>query len=155
MNCQLFSTGFNSGDFGGNGTRVMLPGVGSFFETLTQRSDTELSQQIDEQRSFLASQDDGLHFSKFCHCGEGCETCSHGRWTFALKKLMAPSRVRAEIRPREILLSSTAIRARGQLASTANGQYEAICFSTCPDPRTERDGRKEQSPFQHRVCGRR
>jgi hypothetical protein len=24
---------FNSGDFGGNGTRVMLPGTGSFFET--------------------------------------------------------------------------------------------------------------------------
>ena len=32
MNCQMFSTGFNSGDFGGNGRSVMLPGTGSFFE---------------------------------------------------------------------------------------------------------------------------
>jgi hypothetical protein len=33
MNCQIFSTGLSSGDFGGNGKRVMLSGIGSFFET--------------------------------------------------------------------------------------------------------------------------
>ena len=27
MNCQMFSTGFNSGDFDGKGSRVMLSGV--------------------------------------------------------------------------------------------------------------------------------
>jgi hypothetical protein len=27
MNCQIFSTGFNLGDFGGNGMSVMLPGT--------------------------------------------------------------------------------------------------------------------------------
>ena len=31
--CEIFSTGFNSGDFGGNGMSVMLSGTGSFFET--------------------------------------------------------------------------------------------------------------------------
>jgi hypothetical protein len=30
---KIFSTGFNSGDFGGNGMSVMLPGTGSFLET--------------------------------------------------------------------------------------------------------------------------
>jgi len=29
----IFSTGLSSGDFGGNGKRVMLSGTGSFFET--------------------------------------------------------------------------------------------------------------------------
>ena len=30
MNCQMFSTGFNSGDLGGSGMRVMLSGMASF-----------------------------------------------------------------------------------------------------------------------------
>ena len=29
MNCQMFSTGFSSGDFAGSGIRVMLLGTGS------------------------------------------------------------------------------------------------------------------------------
>ena len=33
MNCQMFSTGLSSGDFGGNGKSVMLSGTGSFAET--------------------------------------------------------------------------------------------------------------------------
>ena len=33
MNCQMFSTGLSSGDFGGNGKSVMLSGVESLFET--------------------------------------------------------------------------------------------------------------------------
>ena len=33
MNCQIFSTGLSSGDFGGNDTSVMLGGTGSVFET--------------------------------------------------------------------------------------------------------------------------
>src|ERR1700730_8957230 len=32
MNCQMFSTGLSSGDFGGNGKSVMLSGMGGFFE---------------------------------------------------------------------------------------------------------------------------
>ena len=46
----------------------------------------------------------------------------------------APSRFRAGIRLTEIVLSLPAICARGQVAQTANAQYEAIRFSTCPDP---------------------
>jgi ornithine carbamoyltransferase len=45
MNCQIFSTGLSSGDFGGSDTSVMLGGTGSIFETchpafngLTKRS---------------------------------------------------------------------------------------------------------------------
>ncbi len=30
MNCQMFSTGFNSGHLGGNGMMVMLAGTSSF-----------------------------------------------------------------------------------------------------------------------------
>jgi hypothetical protein len=33
MNCEIFSTGLNLGDFGGNGKSVMLSGTGSFVET--------------------------------------------------------------------------------------------------------------------------
>src|SRR6202030_586153 len=33
MNCQIFSTGLSSGDFGGSGKRVMLSGMESLFET--------------------------------------------------------------------------------------------------------------------------
>jgi hypothetical protein len=46
----------------------------------------------------------------------------------------APSRFRAGIRLTEIVLSLPAICARGQVAQTANAQYEAIRFSMCPDP---------------------
>ncbi len=49
----------------------------------------------------------------------------------------APFRFRAGIRPTEIVSSYTVICARGQLARTANPQYEAICFSTCPDQQSE------------------
>jgi len=45
----------------------------------------------------------------------------------------APSRFRAGIRLTEIVLSFPTICARGQVARTANAQYEAIRFSTCPD----------------------
>jgi hypothetical protein len=45
-------------------------------------------------------------------------------------------------------------RPRGQVARPATAQYVAIRFSTCPDPRTERDGHKGQSPFRHRAAAR-
>jgi hypothetical protein len=32
MNCQMFSTGLSSGDFGGKGIRVMLSGTSSLAE---------------------------------------------------------------------------------------------------------------------------
>src|ERR1700730_17721042 len=33
MNCQMFSTGFSSGDLAGTGTSVMFGRIGSVFET--------------------------------------------------------------------------------------------------------------------------
>jgi hypothetical protein len=33
MNCQMFSSGFSSGDLGGSGSSVMLLGTGSVLET--------------------------------------------------------------------------------------------------------------------------
>jgi len=33
MNCQMFSTGFSSGDLAGRGTSVIFGGMGSVFET--------------------------------------------------------------------------------------------------------------------------
>ena len=50
------------------------------------------------------------------------------------RQLTAPSRFRAGIRPTEIVSLYAAICVRGQLARTANAQYEANYFSMCPDP---------------------
>ena len=54
----------------------------------------------------------------------------------------------------EDLLTERRLFETVQVARTATAQYEAIRFSTCPDPRTERDGHKGQSPFRHRAAAR-
>jgi len=57
MNCRYFDW-FNSGDFGGNGTRVMLPGTGSFLEhaILPDREDERMCFRRDRKRDFLEMQ---------------------------------------------------------------------------------------------------